>query len=500
VIGESTNTSLNGDAPVEYAFDNDLTLGNEGDEIVLLEGTTVIHSVGYGNFDATPHSIQGIIPAPPIQSRAYGMSSDYCNGPAPLWIPQSSPFGTNNDLGTPGEDNNGVSLCSPDTTAPQILDAQFAKRDRIVLRFDEPVDATTALDTNHYRVEPGTVSPFGVQMESSDTVLLGFDAEFESDTIYTLHLQDIEDTASNPVAATESVTLSYSIPRISITEVMYNNRGTDLEWIELNNTTDASIDVSGWYLTDDDVYPASGEGRVTLPEGTFIGPNEYVVINLWGDTGFGLWGMPSAIRIVETLPGSVGSLANGGDNLALFDSSSGGTLVDGSLSGAYPDLTLDGESLEKMDELFPWGNDLAVSYNFAPCSSPIGFQTGLNENAEFLSSFATPGRKNASAAPPFPTATPTTVPTAAETSSPTPISTSTPTATATGTASPTVAVTNTPIATPTQTPTKNYDFAPTPSGDGDIRSDDLLLFLDRVRNGSEEAFYLFDFSRFWPTD
>jgi hypothetical protein len=92
----------------------------------------------------------------------------------------------------------------------------------------------------------------------------------------------------------------------------------------------------------------------------------------------------------------LGSLANGGDNLVLYDAAVGGTLTDGSLSGDYPDLTLDGESIEKMDELFPWGDGDTVGYNFRRCTTPLGFTTGTDGLGNPLTDFATPGRANGS--------------------------------------------------------------------------------------------------------
>jgi hypothetical protein len=173
---------------------------------------------------------------------------------------------------------------------------------------------------------------------------------------------------------------------------MYNCRGSDVEWVEFFNTTSSEIDISGWYLTDDDVYPAQGEGHTVLPPGTAIGPGEYLVVNLWNHPAFGMWRMPPAVPTTNALPGEVGNLGNGGDNLALYDAATGGNLVDGSLTGEFPDLCSDGRSLEKIDEYFPWGNPAVVAYNFAPSAVPIGFETDLNEGGEFLSAFATPGR------------------------------------------------------------------------------------------------------------
>ncbi|MCG3198937.1 MAG: hypothetical protein GHCLOJNM_03444 [bacterium] len=512
VLGESTNPAINGGAPVDYSFANDITMGNNGDELILLDGATVIHSIGYGNFVPSPHPIQSAFPSAPIQGQSYGMGLDYCNGPNSQWTPQTSPYGTNGDLGTPGADNDGVTVCSMDTEPPQLVEAAFGRRDLVVLKFDEPLDVTSVLSVSNYTLDHGAGNPLSASPENPDTVVLQFGSPLQADTLYTISVENIADTGWNAITSPQTAQLQYSIPPVLISEIMYNNRGADVEWIELLNTTASFIDVSGWYLTDDDVYPAAGEGNVTLPPGAVLQPGEHVIVNLWGNSGFALWQMPPGIRVIEAVPGSVGALSNEGDNLALFNAASGGGLVDGSLSTSYPPLSIDGASLEKIDEAFPWVDGIAVAYNFRSSTTPIGFETGLNEDGEFLSSFASPGRGNGTAPPPTPSPTTTTssTPTGTGTNTPTSTvtatftgihtSTSTPTSTETPTvtaALPSPTGTPSPSETLTVTATRDYDVAPAPDGDGRIDPKDLLVFLTEISGATEEAALLFDFSRFW---
>ena len=121
---------------------------------------------------------------------------------------------------------------------------------------------------------------------------------------------------------------------------------------------------------------------------------KYVVVNLWNRPEFDRWQMPGQIRVIGTQLGDQGALANGGDNIALFGAESSGSLIDGSLSAMYPDLTREGESIEKIDERFPWGDPDTVGYNFRCAMVPIGFETGLDDQLEYLSERASPGREN----------------------------------------------------------------------------------------------------------
>ena len=60
---------------------------------------------------------------------------------------------------------------------------------------------------------------------------------------------------------------------VVINEVMANSQGVGPDWIELHNTTDLVIDISGWFLSD------SGNDltRYEIPSGTVIPPDGYVV-------------------------------------------------------------------------------------------------------------------------------------------------------------------------------------------------------------------------------
>ncbi len=91
------------------------------------------------------------------------------------------------------------------------------------------------------------------------------------------------DGALNSTSAT--VTILVQCGDLIITEIMYNPASNETlqpkvtEWIEVYNTTDSAIDVSGWYLTDKD--GRSGD----WPEGTSIPAHGVAVVIPRGVTG-----------------------------------------------------------------------------------------------------------------------------------------------------------------------------------------------------------------------
>jgi len=394
VIGAADDAWVNRGVPIDFAWNPDeLTLGNGGDEIILKHGNDVIHAIGYEDYATSPTPVNGIN----LEARpgvALGMAADYAEGAVNLWQPQISSYGTNGDRGTPGRNNDGVNLGGVDVSAPQLVDVRLARRDLILLVFNEPLDMNTATSPQRFILDNAVGRPVSVQDMAPNRLLLQLGQLLQSGVVYTLTTSDVADLAGNPMEQPAISQLSFEPLAVSITEIMYNNRGDDLEWIELYNTGSAPIDISGRYLTDDELYPATGEGALLIPDGTILDPHEYVVVNLWADADFGRWQMPASVRVINATVLDSGRLSNGGDNIALFSAATGGVLIDGSLDVEFPDIALDGESIAKIDELFPWGDAETVAINYEVTREPIPFTPGVNTRGELLSDHATPGQGN----------------------------------------------------------------------------------------------------------
>lgn len=74
-------------------------------------------------------------------------------------------------------------------------------------------------------------------------------------------------------------------PSVVINEVESNGDATD--WVEIMNTGTASVDISGWYLYDND--PVGHASDITpVAEGTILNPGEYYVFDGNRDFTFGL--------------------------------------------------------------------------------------------------------------------------------------------------------------------------------------------------------------------
>jgi PKD repeat protein len=69
---------------------------------------------------------------------------------------------------------------------------------------------------------------------------------------------------------TFSVIEPFVLPNLIITEIMYNSPGNDEEWIEIYNNGTSTVDMSGFYILDDD--PAHIADPIVLPAGASIAP------------------------------------------------------------------------------------------------------------------------------------------------------------------------------------------------------------------------------------
>ena len=153
----------------------------------------------------------------------------------------------------------------------------------------------------------GLYAPFSLKKQGGETILLMNSANTVLDRTDTLRsrrnlsfvrLFDGSFTVSdaptpgypNDAAGREAYLASVSPADASLrlSEIMTGARlytapdGSSCDWIEVENVSSRSLDVSGMHLSDKE-----GEGRYTFPEGTILPPGGYAVIWCSGETGAG---------------------------------------------------------------------------------------------------------------------------------------------------------------------------------------------------------------------
>jgi hypothetical protein len=272
---------------------------------------------------------------------------------------------------------------APEMSPPAVRSVEFVARNRLVVEFTKPVRPASAETVANYTVDQNVGAPGSARQLTTSTVLLTFSRNLSAGVAYELSAVNVEPEIGNPIPAGSPSrgSASFTIPPVAINEIMYNTEGADVEWIELHNTTSSPQNVTGWNLSDDEVYPSAAEGNWSIPQ-SVIPAHGYLVVGL--DRDMTEWRFPAGIPFVQAIINRGGSLNNGGDNIALYTAPASGLLIDGSLTAAYPDLAPAGSSLEKEDQEFPWRGHPAA---WKACTARLAWSTPLAR-------FATPGAAN----------------------------------------------------------------------------------------------------------
>ncbi|HQV38318.1 MAG: lamin tail domain-containing protein [Flavobacteriales bacterium] len=261
-----------------------------------------------------------------------------------------------------------------DTTAPAIVSATVTDDQHVDLLFNEPVEQTSAENTNNYVLIPfNSIAAASRDASNLALVHLTLTSAMQNGTTNTLTVNGVEDLSGNAIAnGTVNFTYSMTTPAMP-GDVIMNELMPDpdpavglpnAEFVELfNTTTDQTFDLTGWKITD-------GSSVGTLPA-VQITPGGFVILTSTSNaalfTGFGtVVGVPS-------FP----SLNNDGDAMELWDASN--VTIDAvTYSSTWyndPAKSSGGWSLERIDP-------------FTPCSSVS------NWTASTASAGGTPGVQN----------------------------------------------------------------------------------------------------------
>lgn len=98
---------------------------------------------------------------------------------------------------------------------------------------------------------------------------LGFSLELEYDPYTQFKTSAVVDGTPGFLAD------SLDIGSVVVSEVLTTGTHPQGDWIELHNTTDMPIDISGWYLSDSPEQLR----KFSIPHGTILGPDQYVVFS-----------------------------------------------------------------------------------------------------------------------------------------------------------------------------------------------------------------------------
>ncbi len=184
--------------------------------------------------------------------------------------------------------------------------------------------------------------------------------------------------ASYEYGGTPGVAGAGAVNRVVVNEVLTHADAPQLESIELYNTTTASIDISGWYLSD-----SSGNYKsFHIPNGTTIGAGQYLVFT---DHDF-----DASPPIGANIPFE---LSSGGDEVTLVSADASGNLLDFEDQVTFG-AAADGESFGRRPngtgQLYPMKSVTLGAANSGPRIGPIAISevmynpVGGDSNLEFV--------------------------------------------------------------------------------------------------------------------
>ncbi|HNE45354.1 MAG TPA: lamin tail domain-containing protein [Chitinophagales bacterium] len=201
-----------------------------------------------------------------------------------------------------------------DVTAPAIQSVTVLSSTQLLVDFTENITLVTAETESNYTVTGGVGSPIDATRDVIDNskVTLTFLSEFPEGITLTLAVNGVTDDAGN---ITSGATANFSVYTTQLYDIVINELMADPsppvalpedEFLELYNTTDVDIDITGFTLSD-----ASGPSD---PFTSYILPaHGYVILCDDGD-------ISSFLAYSNVLPvAGFPSLNNDGDDMMLSD-------------------------------------------------------------------------------------------------------------------------------------------------------------------------------------
>jgi hypothetical protein len=173
--------------------------------------------------------------------------------------------------GTPGQSN----LVQPDSDRPVLNEVSFFDGRGFRLQFSKTIDPESAIQLSNYSLSPA-VGILEINAER-DEVFIELRQELQEGEQYTIVIDGVIDLFGNQILQT-SRTLEFlefdeaSPGDLVINEILYRReRAGSPEFVEVFNTSDKTIDLSGWHFF-------AGSDTETLPHSSVLRGNSFLVL------------------------------------------------------------------------------------------------------------------------------------------------------------------------------------------------------------------------------
>lgn len=167
---------------------------------------------------------------------------------------------------------------TPDLEPPRLVTAFAVDETRVRVRFNEPVDATSAGNPSNYQIVPEIGTPKSVEFnptgDQRHADLLLNDILIEG-TLYTVTASQIADLAGN-VQPFTSVQFFFGKPEIPepgdilVNEIMFREAPDGTEYVELFNVSERIFDLSGFTISNRTTVRSISSDPLLLPPDSYI--------------------------------------------------------------------------------------------------------------------------------------------------------------------------------------------------------------------------------------
>ncbi|MGF1583766.1 MAG: lamin tail domain-containing protein [Bacteroidales bacterium] len=191
--------------------------------------------------------------------------------------------------GTPGK-NNSVNDNNPDNRPPRLERATMSSGGEIVLHFSEPMHPWSEWLPGSF-IASGSVHPASVLPEKPyyERVGLGFEMQMEEGIAYIIEaVGNIFDCAGNRIdpefSSVRFTKPSQPLPGdIVINEILFNPYAGGVEFVELYNDSDKTIDMKHLIVSGVNSSGEQDPSYIAAPDGYLLFPDKYVVLTTYPD-------------------------------------------------------------------------------------------------------------------------------------------------------------------------------------------------------------------------
>lgn len=246
------------------------SLDNEGETLVLRSSQNkVIHAVPY-SMEWYGNEVK----------KEGGWSLEMIDPQNPCTGKENWKASNNNAGGTPGT-LNSVNGTTNDTSPPRVLNAWTADSVTVLIRFDEPLDSSSAAGADSYTLPSAVVTSASPVPPLFQTVQLTLMAPFQKGAIATLTIKDVADCKGNVIGAFNRVKLGLPQPAalqdVVVNEILFNPKPGGSDYVELYNRSKKVIDVSTLYLANRNSSGAAASLKRLAEQPLYFFPGDYLV-------------------------------------------------------------------------------------------------------------------------------------------------------------------------------------------------------------------------------